>query len=107
MVEQFAITVTGSSMAAGSSEKAARTVLIYLAATELEPQYAIMTEAMNKMMEARIADGINVIVLTGGTEKFNDALYLNGVDHVDCNYNQVWKMSGRTDTESHGSLTLL
>ena len=98
---------TGSSMAAGSSEKAARTVLIYLAATELEPQYAIMTEAMNKMMEARIADGINVIVLTGGTEKFNDALYLNGVDHVDCNYNQVWKMSGRTDTESHGSLTLL
>ena len=90
-----------------AKEKADRTVLIYVCGSNIEHEAGYFSQKLNQMMEANIADGVNVLVLTGGSKSWNEQLYTKDNVKVSTEYNQVWKMSGKTDSEPHGYLTLL
>lgn len=68
---------------AGKNAKAARTILMYFSGAHAEDKYASYCSSfLNKVSDCEIPDDINIIVLTGGAEAWNDVLRLDGEDVV-------------------------
>ena len=81
--------------------KAARTILMYFSGAHAETKYASYCSSfLNKVSDCEIPDDVNIIVLTGGAEAWNDVLRLDGADDVRNDCNQVWKMTGAHNGKS-------
>ena len=91
----------GITAAAKDSGKAARTILMYFSGAHAETKYASYCSSfLNKVSDCEIPDDVNIIVLTGGAEAWNDVLRLDGADDVRNDCNQVWKMTGAHNGKS-------
>ena len=91
---------------------AARTILLYDCGSNLETDYGMATWNLYQILEAEIPEGINVVVLTGGSEKWQtEPEYLEGAEGV-CQggKNEIWVCSGRNAANAengHGKMSLL
>ena len=81
--------------------KAARTILMYFSGANAEDKEASFCSSfLNSVSDCEIPDDVNIIVLTGGAEAWNDVLRLDGADDVRNDCNQVWKMTGAHNGKS-------
>ncbi|MBQ8136334.1 MAG: hypothetical protein IJ174_02780, partial [Clostridia bacterium] len=92
--------------------KATRTIMLYDCGADLERKYALATWNLYQILESEIPADINVVVLTGGAQKWHpEPEYLEGADVVSPNQeNQVWLCSGKNAQNAengHGKMTLL
>lgn len=91
----------GINVMAKDTGKAARTILMYFSGAHAEDKYASYCSSfLNKVSDCEIPDDVNIIVLTGGAEAWNDVLRLDGADDVRNDCNQVWKMTGAHNGKS-------
>ncbi len=91
----------GITAAAKDSGKAARTILMYFSGANAEDKEASFCSSfLNSVSDCEIPDDVNIIVLTGGAEAWNDVLRLDGADDVRNDCNQVWKMTGAHNGKS-------
>ena len=102
----------GETADAPGADTATRTIMLYDCGSDLESSYALATWNLYQIMEAEIPDDVNVVVMTGGAEKWQtEAEYLEGADAVSPNQeNQVWLCSGKNGANAvngHGRMTLL
>lgn len=85
-----------------------RTVMLYIIGSNLEGDYACATYNLVQSMEAEYDENLNFIVMTGGSKEWHtEAEYLDGAESIDPEFNQIWKLSGARDGETHGRMTLL
>ncbi len=93
--------VCGSSCAAAEAgkEPAVRTILLWAGGAMMESPYTgLISDRLNKMMDAEIPESVNIIVITGGTQEgWSEDLSLEGADSVRTDCNQVWRMKGAHD----------
>lgn len=61
------------------------TIMIYMCGTDLESKYGMATNDMYEMVQAASSDKVNVIVETGGTQRWQNQA-------VDSRTNQRWKV---------------
>ncbi len=64
------------------------TIMVYLCGTDLESKYGMATSDLKEMMKANIADNVNIIVQTGGTNKWNNST-------ISSNKNQIYKVTSQ------------
>ncbi len=105
----LAVSVLGGAGAAeAGNEPAVRTILLWAGGAMMDSWYdGPVAERLNRMMDAEIPDGVNIIVITGGTlDGWIEDLSLEGAESVRTDYNQVWKMKGAHDGK-RGALVLL
>ena len=91
---------------------ATRTIMMYGLGTNLESMFGMLTWNLVQILEADIPEDVNVIIMTGGTNRWRtDPEYLDGAEEigVDVN-NQFWICSGKNAENAengHGKMTLL
>ena len=61
------------------------TIMVYMCGTDLESKYGMATRDLGEMMKAKIADDVNIIVLTGGCSKWQT----KGISNK---YNQIYQV---------------
>ena len=103
---------SGLGEAAGATEKATRTILLYACGSDLEENYGMATWNLCQILESEITDDVNVLVMTGGAKTWKtQSEYLEGAQSVSANQeNQLWLCSGRNAENAvngHGRMTLL
>ena len=83
--------------------------MIYMAGSDLETRGGTASADIEEMMKAVPDHGeVNVVVMTGGSRRWKTGSeYLDGVTAIDPTYNQIWKLEGKRDGESHGVMKLL
>ena len=62
------------------------TLMVYMCGTDLESQYGMATSDLQEMIKADISDNVNIIVETGGTQKWNNKT-------VSSSTNQIYKVT--------------
>ena len=102
----------GEATQESQTSKATRTIMLYDCGADLERRYALATWNLYQILESEIPADINVVVLTGGAQKWHpEPEYLEGADVVSPNQeNQVWLCSGKNAANAvngHGKMTLL
>ena len=103
---------SGLGEAAGATEKATRTILLYACGSDLEENYGMATWNLCQILESELTDDVNVLVMTGGAKTWKtQSEYLEGAQSVSANQeNQLWLCSGRNAENAvngHGRMTLL
>ena len=58
------------------------TIMIYLCGTDLESQSGMATSDLQEMVNADIADNVNVIVYTGGCRRWNNNIFSTILDKI-------------------------
>ena len=58
------------------------TIMIYLCGTDLESQSGMATSDLQEMVNADIADNVNVIVYTGGCRRWNNNIFSTSVNQI-------------------------
>ena len=96
---------------AEESAAATRTILLYDCGSNLESDNAMATWNLYQIMESVIPEGINVVVLAGGADKWQtEPEYLEGAEAVcEDGKNQIWVCSGKNAANAeneHGKMTL-
>ena len=96
---------------AEESAAATRTILLYDCGSNLESDNAMATWNLYQIMESVIPEGINVVVLAGGANKWQtEPEYLEGAEAVcEDGKNQIWVCSGKNAANAeneHGKMTL-
>ena len=85
-----------------------RTVMLYLIGSDLEEVDGSATWNLVQAMSADYDENLDFIVMTGGSRRWKTGSeYLDGVTAIDPTYNQIWKLEGKRDGESHGVMKLL
>lgn len=69
------------------------TIMIYMCGTDLESKYGMATKDITEMTKATVSGKINIIIYTGGCNKWNNSLFSSST-------NQIWKIT-------NGSMQLL
>ncbi len=100
--------------AAEEGEKSAaptRTILLYACGSNLETNYGMATWNLYQILAAEIPEGINVVVLAGGSEAWQtEPEYLEGAESVCADgKNEIWVCSGKNAANAengHGKMTL-
>ena len=99
------------SFAAAEEEgKAARTIMLYDCGADLESSWGMATYNLYQILASEIPEGINVVVMTGGSAVWQtDGEYLKGAEDV-CpdGRNRIWVCSGRNAADAvngHGVMT--
>ncbi len=63
------------------------TIMVYMCGTDLESRSAMATSDLNEMISATVGKKINLIVYTGGCQKWRN-------NTISSQYNQIWQISG-------------
>jgi len=58
------------------------TIMVYMCGTDLESQYKMGTSDLSEMANAKIADNVNLIVMTGGCRKWQNNVVSNKVNQI-------------------------
>ena len=58
------------------------TIMVYLCGTDLESQNGMATSDLMEMVNADIADNVNVIVYTGGCKRWNNSIFSTSVNQI-------------------------
>ena len=85
-----------------------RTVMFYFVGSNLETDSAYATSSIINILASNKNDDVNLIMITGGSKEWHtESEYLSGADAIDPDYNQIWKLEGKTSSTSHGKMILL
>ncbi len=97
-----------SVQATAAEEVPVRTVMMYCCGSDLESDSAFASENLKQAMLSDYNENLNFIVITGGARRWRlGQEYLTGASAVSADYNQVWKLTGKSENESHGRMKLL
>lgn len=105
------------------TEKAKRTILLYICGADLEEDYAMATYNLKQVLNAEFSsdEDVRCLVMTGGTYEWHmESEYLRDPDDlgltvseftgesmISYEYNQLWEAKGADDPEHPSTLTLL
>ena len=64
------------------------TIMVYMCGTDLESKYGMATKDINEMLKADLSDNINLILCTGGCNKWNNSKISNS-------RNQIFKVQNK------------
>ncbi len=64
------------------ASNATTTIMIYICGTDLESEYGMATSDLKEMINANIADNVNIIVETGGTKKWKNNTISNSKNQI-------------------------
>ncbi|MBR4256076.1 MAG: hypothetical protein IKQ18_02840, partial [Clostridia bacterium] len=93
---------------AGSGKIPTRTIMLYGIGSDLEGDNGCLTYNLYQIMRSVYNENADIIVMTGGAKKWHmPSEFLSGADVISTEYNQIWRVRGKGDGESHGMMTLL
>lgn len=58
------------------------TIMIYMCGTDLESNYGMATADLNEMLHADISDNVNIIIETGGTQKWQNTVISSSTNQI-------------------------
>lgn len=84
------------------------TIMLYGVGSDLEGDSGCLTYNLYQIMRSVYNENADIIVMTGGAKKWHmPSEFLSGADVISTEYNQIWRVRGKGDGESHGMMTLL
>ena len=84
------------------------TIMLYGVGSDLEGDNGCLTYNLYQIMSSVYNENADIIVMTGGAKKWHmPSEFLSGADVISTEYNQIWRVRGKGDGESHGMMTLL
>ena len=85
-----------------------RTIMFYVVGSNLEEDYGSASVSILSILSAEYDENVSIICMTGGTLEWQmSSELLVGTDHIDADYNQIYKLEGRKGDEEYGRMTLL
>lgn len=89
-------------------KKATRSIYIYMSGGDAESEYGSATESLKEMIKADIADNVNVIVQTGGSNEWHDGNIIAGkTERFEVHKGGLRKIAGLDDSDMGSANTLL
>ncbi len=109
-------TITAIGDNSKSSDKAVRTIMLYLCGADLETQQESATISLKQILSSDFGsdEDVHFIVMTGGSSQWKtDSQYLydpatgTSPEEISNVYNQIWEAKGIADDNNPGQLVLL
>lgn len=58
------------------------TIMVYMCGTDLESNYGMATSDINEMLHAELSDNVNIIIETGGTQKWQNTVISSKTNQI-------------------------